>query len=136
MKVLIADDDVVFLRMLNALLLKWGYDVVSCSNGSEVWQILQGENAPRLVILDWMMPGLNGVEICRKVREMRKAPYTYIILLTAKDNKKDIIEGMESGADDYVIKPFHAEELKVRLRAGSRIIDLQEELITKTAMSS
>ncbi len=129
MKILIAEDDPVYCYMLESMLCTWGYNVLACSSGSEAWQILRTENAPRLVILDWIIPGMDGVEICRKVREMTGEPYIYIILLTVMDNKEDIIKGMEAGADDYITKPFHAQELKVRLRAGRRILDMQDELI-------
>ena len=129
MKVLIAEDDLVSRRILESTLAKWGYDVVVCSNGAEAWQALQNEGAPQLAILDWMMPAMAGVEICRQVRKQPKGPYVYILLLTAKSRKEEIIEGMEAGADDYLAKPFDIQELKVRLHAGKRILDLQAELI-------
>jgi two-component system, cell cycle response regulator len=129
MKILIAEDDPVSRRLLQAKLVKWGYDVAVACDGDEAWQALQAEGAPRIAILDWMMPGTDGVDVCRRVR--RKAPdaYTYIILLTALQRDDDLITGMEAGADDYITKPFKANELKVRLRAGRRIIELQNELI-------
>src|SRR5581483_1943274 len=135
MRVLIADDSIVSRHLLDATLRKWGYEVVVACDGVEAWNILQSPDAPKLVILDWVMPGLTGPEVCRKVRERTKNPealgesYTYILLLTSKSLKEDLIEGMESGADDYVTKPFDQHELKVRLRAGTRIIDLERELI-------
>ena len=135
MRVLIADDSIVSRHLLDATLRKWGYEVVVACDGVEAWNILQSPDAPKLVILDWVMPGLTGPEVCRRVRERAKAPetknesYTYILLLTSKSLKEDLIEGMESGADDYVTKPFDQHELKVRLRAGTRIIDLERELI-------
>ncbi len=130
MKILIAEDDPVYRKMLESMLVKWGYEVIICSDGSNAWEILTSENAPKFAILDWMMPGMDGMEVCRKARENIKDTYVYILLLTAKDEMKDIIEGMESGADDYITKPFHASELKVRLKAGRRILELQEELIS------
>jgi diguanylate cyclase (GGDEF)-like protein len=111
-------------------LVKWGYEVVVTKDGNEAWQALQEKDAPPLAILDWMMPGMDGVEVCRKVRERIKEPYTYLILLTALQQEEDLVAGMEAGADDYIAKPFKSNELKVRLRAGRRIIELQDELIT------
>lgn len=129
MRVLIAEDDVVFRRILEATLLKWGYEVVSTCDGDEAWHLLQSSNAPRLVILDWMMPGLDGAEICRKVRMQTEKPYIYILLLSAKGHRGDMIAGLDAGADDYITKPFDPLELRGRLRAGQRIVDLQEELL-------
>jgi signal transduction histidine kinase len=129
MKILIAEDDPVSRRLLEAKLVKWGYDVVVTCDGDEAWQTLQTEDTPRIAILDWMMPGMDGVEICRKIRENIKEPYIYIILLTALHREEDLIAGMEAGADDYITKPFKFNELNVRLRAGMRIIDLQNDLI-------
>lgn len=130
MKILIAEDDPMYCQMLETMLLKWGYEVIICSNGFDAWEILQSKDAPQFAILDWLMPRMDGVEICKKIRENIKEPYVYILLLTSKDEKKDIIEGMDSGADDYITKPFHANELRVRLRAGRRILELQEELLS------
>ncbi len=129
MKILIAEDDPVSRRILEAKLVKWGYEVIATSNGDEAWRVLQADDAPNLAILDWMMPGLDGVEICRKVRKDDREPYTYIILLTSLHREEDLVTGMEAGADDYITKPFKASELRVRLRAGRRIIELQNELI-------
>jgi two-component system cell cycle response regulator len=129
MRILIAEDDPVSRRLLQATLTKWGYEVVVCVNGTEAWESLQSDNAPRLAILDWMMPGLDGLQVCRKVRERGSEPYFYMLLLTAKIQKEDVVAGMDAGADDYVTKPFDAHELKVRLRAGQRLLDLQNELI-------
>ena len=129
MQVLIAEDDPVSRRLLEVHLKKWGYQVVAASDGDQAWRILQQADAPRLAVLDWVMPGLSGPEVCRQVRASAQEPYTYILLLTAKTQKQDLIEGMEAGADDYVTKPFDAPELNVRLRAGRRILDLQAELV-------
>jgi diguanylate cyclase (GGDEF)-like protein len=130
MRILIADDSVVSRHLLDATLRKWGYDVVVACDGSEAWSQLQLEDAPKLAILDWVMPGLTGPEVCKKVREQAKdSEYTYILLLTSKSLKEDLIEGMEAGADDYLTKPFDQHELKVRLRAGTRIIKLESELV-------
>ena len=129
MKILIADDDSITRRLLETILNKWGYQVMIAQDGDEAWRALQGENAPKLAILDWMMPGLDGVEICRRARQRVDSPYVYIMLLTSKIRKEDIIEGMDAGADDYLTKPFNRHELEVRLRAGLRILDLQEALL-------
>lgn len=131
MKILIAEDDVTSRGILESILPKWGYKVVSTSDGNDAWKQLQTKDAPKLVILDWMMPGIEGIEICRRVRENteKDKPYTYLILLTAKESKESIIKGMEAGADDYITKPFDPHELRVRLRAGQRILDLQSELL-------
>jgi two-component system, cell cycle response regulator len=129
MRILVAEDDPVSRRLLETRLSRWGYQTTSTSNGEEAWSCLQQEDAPHLVILDWMMPGMDGIEVCRNVRVRGGEPYTYIILLTAKDSKDDVIRGLEAGADDYLTKPVNAHELEVRLRAGRRIVDLQSELI-------
>lgn len=105
------------------------YEVIACKDGLDVWKIIQSENAPNLLILDWLMPGMDGVEICRKVRKQAKEPYTFILLLSSKSEQEDIVRGMEAGADDYITKPFNKDELRVRLRAGRRIVELNEELL-------
>ncbi len=132
MRILIADDSVVSRHLLEATLTRWGYEVVVASDGSEAWNIFQSENPPRLAILDWMMPGMTGPDVCRHVRATAKDKdvYSYIILLSSKGEREDLIEGMEAGADDYLTKPFDQHELKVRLRPGVRIIELQGELIS------
>jgi len=132
MRILIADDSIVSRHLLEATLRKWGYEVVVAADGLEAWNVLQGENPPRLAILDWVMPGLTGPEVCSRVREnsKNKEDYTYIVLLSSKSQREDLIEGLESGADDYLTKPFDQHELKVRLRAGTRIIDLHRELVS------
>ncbi|MGA2326429.1 MAG: diguanylate cyclase [Bryobacteraceae bacterium] len=130
MQVLIADDENVSRRMLANMLEKWDYEVVSACDGAEAWRLLEQDNAPQLAILDWMMPGLTGPAVCAEVRRRSKEPYTYILLLTARTEKQDLVEGMEAGADDYLTKPFDAQELKVRLRAGRRILELQAQLLT------
>jgi len=115
MEVLIADDDPVSLHLLKTKLLKWDYQVTICTDGQEAWKILQSETPPRLAILDWMMPGLDGVQICQNVRAHRGTPYIYMLLLTSRADPADLVAGMEAGADDYLIKPFNVEELEVRL---------------------
>ena len=129
MKILIADDESVSRRFLQSLLIKWGYDVVPCEDGSAAWEHLKSAEAPRMALLDWMMPGLNGVDVCRELRRLRPEPYTYILLLTAKDAKENIVEGLESGADDYLTKPFNPHELKARIRVGLRLLELEDNLV-------
>jgi two-component system cell cycle response regulator len=129
MKILIADDEPVSRRMLQGLLTKWGYDVVSAEDGKAAWEHLNAPDAPRIALLDWMMPGLHGVDVCREMRAHRPEPYTYILLLTAKDAKESVVEGLESGADDYLTKPFHPQELKARLRVGRRLLELEDTLV-------
>lgn len=129
MRILIADDDPIPRRLLESILQKWGYEVVVARDGQEAWDMLQQPDAPKLAILDWLMPGIDGVEVCRLVRQRPDAAYVYVILLTAKDQKEDVIAGMDAGADDYLIKPFDFYKLQVRLRAGRRILDLQGELL-------
>jgi diguanylate cyclase (GGDEF)-like protein len=129
MKILIAEDDPISRRLLEAKLVRWEYEVIVTCDGDQAWEALQAQDAPRLAILDWMMPGMDGVEICRRIRKQAGEPYTYLILLTALHRDEDLITGMEAGADDYLTKPFKTHELRVRLRAGRRIIELQNELI-------
>lgn len=129
MKILIADDSIVSRHLLEATLRKWGYEVVVACDGLEALELMQRENAPNLAILDWMMPGMTGLEVCGRLRQRAREPYTYILLLTSKSQKEDLIEGMDAGADDYITKPFDQHELQVRLRAGTRLVDLQAELL-------
>ncbi|MCX7605147.1 MAG: diguanylate cyclase [Bryobacteraceae bacterium] len=128
-RVLVADDSLVMRRLLEASLTGWGYEPVPAADGRQAWEVLTGDDPPPIAILDWMMPGLSGLEVCRKLRERGSPPYVYVILLTARGMREDIVEGMNAGADDYVVKPFDKHELEVRLRAGRRIIDLQTELM-------
>ena len=130
MRILIAEDEPISQHMLESFLTQWGYDVIAANDGDEAWWTLQREDAPSLAILDWMMPGMDGTQICREVRKRTGEPYTYLILLTAKSQKQDIVQGLEAGADDYLTKPFDADELRVRLRAGRRILDMQEQFLS------
>jgi diguanylate cyclase (GGDEF)-like protein len=134
MRILIADDSIVSRHLLEATLRKWSYEVIVACDGQEAWKHLSEPDPPRLAILDWVMPGLSGPEVCKRVRERAKNEqlnYTYLVLLTSKSEREDLIEGMEAGADDYLVKPFDQRELKVRLRVGTRIIDLQRQLAAK-----
>ena len=129
MPVLVAEDNPVFQSMLRNMLTKWGYDARITPNGLEAWEAMQAADAPRLAVLDWMMPYMDGVEVCRRIRAAAREPYVYVLLLTARTESQDLVEGMEAGADDYLTKPFNAQELRVRLRAGRRILDLQRQLM-------
>ncbi|MFO7555511.1 MAG: response regulator [Desulfobacterales bacterium] len=131
MKILIAEDNDTSRRILEAVLIKWGYEVTSASDGNEAWEKLQEKDAPRLMVLDWMMPGINGVEICRRLRQIDVVEPIYIILLTARDDKNDIVEGLRAGADDYIAKPFDKDELRARIDVGRRIVELQTALLEK-----
>lgn len=129
MRILVAEDERVSARQLEAVLTSRGYEVVMASDGNAAWEILQDANAPKLAILDWMMPGKQGIELCRDIRSTRQEPYTYIVLLTEKSSRQDIIEGLNAGADDYLAKPFDPKELDARLRAGRRVLSLMDEVI-------
>ena len=131
MKILIAEDNATSRNILEAVLVKWNYEVVSACDGNEAWEKLQKNDAPRLIILDWMMPGKNGVELCRKLRGRDNAEPMYIILLTARDDKNDIVEGLSAGADDYISKPFNTDELRARIDVGRRMVELQDSLIER-----
>lgn len=128
MKVLIAEDDLIAAHILESYLQKWGHEVVSTENGAEAWQQFQGDGDIALVISDWLMPEMDGLELVRRIRSVPRAGYVYVILLTALSKKEDIVRGMEAGADDFLVKPFDREELRVRIRAGERIVRLEQSL--------
>jgi sigma-B regulation protein RsbU (phosphoserine phosphatase) len=128
MKVLIAEDDPVSRRVLEATLLRWGYEVVSADDGEAAGRCLEAPDCPHLAILDWMMPGRDGPELCRQAREREDGQAFYILLLTAKAQKEDIVAGLEAGADDYITKPFNRDELRARVHTGRRIVELNERL--------
>ena len=128
MRILIAEDDYISRRFLEATLQKKGYDVKVTSDGNEAWQELKKKSAPQVAVLDWMMPGLDGINVIKKVRKKRGSPYIYVILLTAKGRKEDIAAGLEAGADDYVTKPFDSKELHARVKVGLRMVDLHNRL--------
>lgn len=129
MRILIAEDDAVSRRLLESNLQKWGHEPVSCSDGTEAWGVLEQPGSPRIAILDWMMPGMEGPEICSRARELPHGGLLYLILLTAKGNEEDLVEGLEAGANDYVTKPFSRQELRARVGVGLRVMDLQERLV-------
>jgi two-component system, cell cycle response regulator len=129
-RVLVIDDSPVYRRLITGHLREWGFEVTVAENGAEGWKILEQANSPNLVLLDWVMPGMDGVELCRKVRARRSFDLgVYMILVTSKENPADLLKAMEAGVDDYLVKPFDEQELKARLQVGQRIVALQRELI-------
>jgi phosphoserine phosphatase RsbU/P len=128
MRVLIADDDYISRRFLERYLTESGYEVIVTLDGMAAWQVLDSADAPPLAILDWMMPALDGLEVCRRLRQREGAAQTYVILLTAKNEKQDVVAGLDAGADDYLTKPFDAGELRARMQVGVRLLTLQAKL--------
>ena len=128
MRILIAEDDFTSRITLQGILCKYGHKVITATNGEEAWAALQKTDAPQLAILDWIMPGMDGATLCRKLREQERKDILYLILLTVKGERDDIITGLEAGADDYISKPYDNEELRARINTGIRIITLQNEL--------
>jgi len=128
-RILIAEDDPTSRELLKLNLEAWGYQVSLCDDGGQAWAAMSQSDAPELAILDWMMPELSGVDVCRKVRQLVHGRSIYIVLLTAKNQREDLLEGLEAGADDYVTKPFDRQELKARLRVGARVVELQSKLM-------
>jgi DNA-binding response OmpR family regulator len=127
-KVLVADDEAVFRRLLRAALVPAGYELVEVADGVAAWEVMAAEEAPTLAVLDWVMPGLDGVEVCRRVRERQATVAPYLILLTAKDRTEDVVAGLEAGADDHIAKPFAPAELRARVAVGARVVTLQQSL--------
>jgi len=127
MKILIAEDDPVSRCFLEVTLAKWGYEVSAACDGNQAWQALQ-EDPPAIAILDWMMPGIDGAEVCRRLRASQTQTPAYVIMLTAKTDKKDVVQGLDAGADDYLTKPFDRQELRARIGVGVRIAELQKSL--------
>lgn len=123
--ILVADDDPISLRLLEKALSKWGHEVTVARDGTEAWQALTKPESPPIAILDWMMPGMDGLTICRRIRTMPATPPRYLILLTARNDYVDIVAGLDAGANDYVTKPFHHAELRARVRVGIRVQELQ-----------
>lgn len=128
MRILVAEDDPVSRRMLEAMLRKWNYDVIVVQDGAQAWELIQREDSPRLVILDWMMPYVDGAEVCRRVRKDPRTPPPYLILLTTRGSPEDVVGGLEAGADDYITKPFDVHELRARVQVGERVVELQQKL--------
>lgn len=129
MKILIAEDSKYYQRLLQDTLKSWDYTVILADNGIKAIEILKKDDGPKLAIIDWMMPHMNGLEVCKKVRETLNKSYIYLIILTANSSKEDVIKGLEAGADDYVTKPFNDMELKFRLKNGERIVDLENRIM-------
>jgi DNA-binding response OmpR family regulator len=136
MRILVAEDDSVTRRVLEATLSRIGFDVITASDGTATWRMLEtldGKDAPELVVLDWMMPGMDGLEICRKLRTTPGFELMYIILLTSRSEKEDLAMGLTAGANDYISKPFHPIELESRVRVGQRMLNLQRSLTSRIA---
>jgi phosphoserine phosphatase RsbU/P len=131
MKVLVADDEAVFRTMLQKFLTHWGHTVTTVGDGEEAWSALSNTEGPQLAMLDWMMPRLAGPELCRRIRNTPETKGVYVILLTARRERGDIVAGLQAGADDYVIKPFDSEELRARVAVGERVVGLQNQLSTR-----
>ena len=129
MRVLIAEDDVTSRLLLKRVLENWGYEVIATNDGAEAWEALRAAGAPRLAILDWMMPGMDGVDVCRRVRARETLQPPYIILLTALGDKESVVTGLDAGADDYVGKPYDPNELRARLAVGGRVVALNDQLL-------
>lgn len=130
-KVLIAEDNYISRTILEKKLAKWGYDIISVENGEEALSALQNHEDARIALLDWMMPEMDGVEVCKRIRQQTDSPYIYIILLTAKGSQEDISTGLNAGADDYIIKPFDQNELYSRLLSAKRVVELELQLAEK-----
>jgi sigma-B regulation protein RsbU (phosphoserine phosphatase) len=128
MRILIAEDNLVSKNLLNVALKKWGHEVVAVDDGKAAWEELQKSDAPKLVILDWNMPEMDGLQVCQRVRESGTPDPPYIIILTARTQKKDIVQALEAGANDYMTKPFNNMELRARVRVGQRMIEMKEKL--------
>jgi DNA-binding response OmpR family regulator len=126
-RVLIADDNPVLLNVLQVMLVSWGYDVSVAHDGDEAWRLLQADECPSVAILDWMMPGLSGIEVCQRVRASSFGCLTYILILTAKTGSQDLLAAMDAGADDFVTKPFKSPELRMRLRNAIQIVGLRTQ---------
>ena len=127
MRTLLAEDDRLSRRALGTALYRWGYDVISCSDGIQAWEQLKADDPPEIAVLDWMMPGMDGLEICLNVRRLPNPTSTYIILLTSRDEDLDVIRGLEAGADDYIRKPFDQSLLRARVRVGERLVAMQRQ---------
>ncbi len=129
MKILVAEDSAYFRKTLEDTLIQWGYEVIPATNGLEAWEILQQNDSPRLAILDWVMPKMTGLDVCKMVRKRERGSYVYTILLTSKSSKENVIAGLEAGVDDYIVKPFDEEVLRCRLKIGERILTLEDKIM-------
>ena len=131
-RVLIAEDHYVSRHLLERNLSNWGFQVIATADGESALRVLEGDNPPALVILDWNMPRMDGLEVCRRVRAAVGKPFTYLVLLTARNNKEEIATAFDAGVDDYVIKPFDPDELRARLNVARRVIVLERALAACT----
>lgn len=131
MKVLVAEDDPISRQLLCTVLARWGYEVIPTQDGPETWQTIQKQGSPLIIILDWMLPDIEGTEICRRIRTIYQHSSFHIILLTAFGRQEDLLKGFECGADDYICKPFDLQELRVRIRVGERVVQLQTDLANR-----
>jgi DNA-binding response OmpR family regulator len=130
-RVLIADDEATSRHLTRATLGGWGFEVLVAVDGGEALRILEGSSPPEIALLDWMMPGVDGLEVCRRLRAAMPNAATYIILVTVRGGLENVVQGLEAGADDYITKPFDARELRARLHAGVRIVQLQKALLER-----
>src|ERR1035438_10431513 len=131
MQALVVDDSAVYRKLIGDHLRSWSFGVTLAETGSEAWKILEQPDSPKLVLLDWVLPDLDGIELCQRIRQAgSSSPYVYVILLTSKEGRQNMLQAMQAGADDYLVKPFDELELKARLLVGKRILDLQEELVS------
>lgn len=130
MDILVAEDCRTYRKIFQKTLTKWGYSVIPVADGKEAWEVFQSHEQPMMAIVDWVMPEMDGLELCRMIRENITHSYVYLMLVTSKDQVENIVEGLNAGADDYITKPFHKHELQMRIRAGQRILDLQSRLIS------
>lgn len=133
MNILVAEDDPVMRQLLRRGLVNWGHEVIESANGLDAWNVIRTKDV-KFLIADWLMPEMDGLELCRRIRTMKDAGYMYIILLTGKDGKEDAVKGLDAGADDYITKPFEWEELAARIRTGARIISLMNEVRTLSGL--
>jgi len=131
MRVLVADDEATSRHLIQTVLTGWGFEVLLAAEGGEALDILGASSPPEIVLLDWMMPGADGLEVCRRIRAAKPHATTYIILVTARGGLENVVQGLEAGADDYLTKPFDPRELRARLRAGVRIVQLQGALLER-----
>ncbi|HEV7868699.1 MAG TPA: response regulator [Chthoniobacteraceae bacterium] len=130
-RILLAEDHHVSRHLLERNLSNWGFQVLTAADGEGALRILQGENPPALAVLDWTMPKMDGLEVCRRIRARADQPYTYLLLLTARSHKDEIAEALAAGVDDYIIKPFDSEELRARLSVGRRVVALERTLAAR-----
>jgi DNA-binding response OmpR family regulator len=133
LRALVAEDDRVTAEILSRTLTRWDFEVTTVGDGTRAWTYLKAASAPTLAILDWMMPELDGPEVCRRVRRDLPLANMYLVLLTARESRGDLVTGLDAGADDYIIKPFDAEELRARVQVGVRVLTLQERLAERVA---